>query len=82
MANSFKKSKLLTRFRNLPLAKDNVFVSLSPGQPKKQAKETDLRCQSYHVGLRNRVSDFCQVRSFLCYTQVRNLGMTHHVFAP
>ena len=61
-----------TRFRNVLLAKEDVFLSLSPGQPKKQAKETDFRWQSYHVRLRNRVSDFCQVCSFFCYNQVRN----------
>ena len=69
---SLKKSKMFTCFRNVPLAKEDVFLSLSPGQPKKQAKETDFRWQSYHVWLRNCVSDFCQVCSFFCYTQVRN----------
>ena len=38
-----------TRFKNVLLAKEDVFLSLSPGQPKKQAKETDFRWQSYHV---------------------------------
>ena len=30
---------MLTRFRNVPLAKEDVFLSLSPGQPKKQVKK-------------------------------------------
>jgi len=29
---------MLTRFRNVPLAKEDVFVSLRPGQPKKKNK--------------------------------------------
>ena len=40
---------MLTRFRNVPLAKEDVFLSLSSGKPKKQAKETDFRWQSHHV---------------------------------
>lgn len=29
---------MLTRFRNVPLAKEDVFVSLRPGQPKKTSE--------------------------------------------
>ena len=30
---------MLTRFRNVPLAKEDVFLTLSPGQPKKKKKK-------------------------------------------
>ena len=33
---------MLTRFRNVPLAKEDVFVSLRPGQPKKNKRDKSI----------------------------------------
>ena len=68
------KIKLLTRFRNEKLfVKVGVTVNLSPVQPKINGR-SQLKTHSHshsHVWLKNRVSDFCQVRFFCCYKQVK-----------
>ena len=73
------KIKLLTRFRNEKLfVKVGVTVNLSPVQPKINGR-SQLKTHSHshsHVWLKNRVSDFCQVRFFCCYKQVK-LGITN-----
>ena len=73
------KIKLLTRFRNEKLfVKVGVTVNLSPVQPKINGR-SQLKTHSHshsHVWLKNCVSDFCQVRFFCCYKQVK-LGITN-----
>ena len=54
-----------------------VSVNLSPGQPKKKWKKSiKIGIASWHIRLKNQVSDFWQVRLLFCNMQMKLRNFT------
>ena len=65
------------QFRNEKLfVKVGATLKLSRGQPNISGR-SQLRSHLLRLTEKNRVSDFCQVRLFCCYKQLK-LGIANH----